>query len=1305
MSDSNIDRVGLQHVCGRLEGLWGQAIRVDPVQTVVGQVLWAGTRRPLPSSAAELHVGDRSVWIPAPLEPADPATGSAPIYLYAGRRLVFPTIRLLVREPPTKKKRLTDETRPIEYLTLSNWLEDALTKWQFQVRPKPNGQERLDVVGAISAFGVDRLERSLELVALVINFALFGSHRPRRYRIASTTLCLPHMPRWVQPFGPTTFAREAAKRLVVTARFFRASGDAPGDAFPTSSIRKASCRVCPTAPYDWGLDPVHTPESTRIRLTARLGLNVHVCDRRLQTGTAEAPQLSGASSRIPFAGYDDVRRLLMAANMQVQAVDLEHSEPPVVRQDEIGTDPPGVNLRVGYLAWQGYNHEDAWVLSESAAARMCTVVESVRTIGIRAIELPAEPLVKEGDQVHRHQLLVKRRVAPFFLTDKAGILPALQNHDDGVIQLEPLPEDFASSEGTITRIQHWDTATGEGKEPDWTPSPTLAGEYREVYRIHVDRTLPLAVGDKLANRHGHKGIVGAIIPDDQMPRWRGKPLDALIDPISVLNRSNWGQVYESLAGAIPPDRRPTSPLVSLSADELLNRSGTVQERDRKAGQSSIELPLGSGSPQSTVFAIAGIQFVMRLPHHASDKMLLSPLNAQHHEPRAQRLSEMDQWALWAHAAIRANNRGELTLSQSGEFLRRLLASAGYDLQAQENGLVLRRLDLAGEPPSGVRQLLLRWQSSRRAKGESKENASEDGSLLLTKGALKEAFERLVNIKPDESAVLVFDPPIPDVRVYEPKKDQGQDEQGASPRRISIRWLPVPPRTAYATRHRYSSLEVLVQQVRKIIRCYRSEQHRAGGAPPTDSANNRIGWTIYALMKEAYWLALGRGATGSRSIKGSWLRRQVLSRRLRPSARGVIAPGGTLPLALDEIGIPKRMATTLLSTHRDLPEDELRRLVSERRIWMKRDPVLHRWGLMPFRARLIPEAVVRLPASILGPLGGDCDGDVVAMFGGLDEACACGPAPQPVAAAWDELTKRPMYVPGKQYIYGLHLLRSQPDLFREFQAALAEAHAPPWPELSIERTASADLGEVVKSWYEAAEGAPQTATTWWTILEQTALRALARDPGMGLGLLPLCELAELGVVKSGAAKAIDLRDEKTRESFDRILSGESLAGFGMVRDTTDDGVADPIAEVMVGAKLAIGSFGGALRRVLYRAQRLDAEFVRAAQCLTEQVTQAALSVKAGKKPMPVKDYYAVLWCLFLGGSMQELAIAPELRKILDGYGEVIETLRRVSYQASVPWLEWLRNPSDLARLLAADQSGSLTLPAEDIRVRPFFRDEC
>src|SRR5207244_3908232 len=79
------------------------------------------------------------------------------------------------------------------------------------------------------------------------------------------------------------------------------------------------------------------------------------------------------------------------------------------------------------------------------------------------------------------------------------------------------------------------------------------------------------------------------------------------------------------------------------------------------------------------------------------------------------------------------------------------------------------------------------------------------------------------------------------------------------------------------------------------------------------------------------------------------------------------------------------------------------------------PVLHRWGLVPVRVRLIDGDTVRLPAALLGPLGADFDGDTVALFGRLPGLAGAPPDASPVA--------NPAFLPGKQFRFGLHRLLS------------------------------------------------------------------------------------------------------------------------------------------------------------------------------------------------------------------------------------------------------------------------------------------
>ena len=83
--------------------------------------------------------------------------------------------------------------------------------------------------------------------------------------------------------------------------------------------------------------------------------------------------------------------------------------------------------------------------------------------------------------------------------------------------------------------------------------------------------------------------------------------------------------------------------------------------------------------------------------------------------------------------------------------------------------------------------------------------------------------------------------------------------------------------------------------------------------------------------------------------------------MAPSVRATVVPGGSNLLGVDEVGVPKKLAKVLLKAP-NITDEELDSVLKKTWFWIKRDPVLHRWGLMPVRARIIEGNVIRLPAS-------------------------------------------------------------------------------------------------------------------------------------------------------------------------------------------------------------------------------------------------------------------------------------------------------------------------------------------------------
>ena len=159
---------------------------------------------------------------------------------------------------------------------------------------------------------------------------------------------------------------------------------------------------------------------------------------------------------------------------------------------------------------------------------------------------------------------------------------------------------------------------------------------------------------------------------------------------------------------------------------------------------------------------------------------------------------------------------------------------------------------------------------------------------------------------------------------------------------------------------------------------------------------------------------------------------------------------------------------------------------------------------------------------------------------------------------------------------------------------------------------------------------------------------------------------------------------------------------------DDAPEEPIANAMVAAKTSIAKFGGALRRLLYqpKSKHFDPEFVRYAQCLTEQVIQKALSTKSSVAiPIQHNDYEQALKLLLRGEPRDKDGESKQLREMLDdeNLGQVWENLRSMMSGTPAKWQQWLKAPHELSKLLADAEGAELSIPITDLRVRAFI--EC
>src|SRR5262249_53411284 len=131
----------------------------------------------------------------------------------------------------------------------------------------------------------------------------------------------------------------------------------------------------------------------------------------------------------------------------------------------------------------------------------------------------------------------------------------------------------------------------------------------------------------------------------------------------------------------------------MSGEQVLRRA-----RDFNAdthGRWLIEPPVAGGWLTGEVQAVAGVQFVMRLPHHACDRFAAGPVvhavDTAHLKKRQQRFGEMERWALWAHGLGGVPSESPQSLTPAAQRWQHLLALAGYGLRLAGAALVIRRL--------------------------------------------------------------------------------------------------------------------------------------------------------------------------------------------------------------------------------------------------------------------------------------------------------------------------------------------------------------------------------------------------------------------------------------------------------------------------------------------------------------------------------------------------------------------------------------------------------------------------------------
>ncbi len=218
----------------------------------------------------------------------------------------------------------------------------------------------------------------------------------------------------------------------------------------------------------------------------------------------------------------------------------------------------GKNALIGFMTWEGYNYEDAVLLNErlvrddvytsihieeySHEARDTKlgpeeITREIPNVGDDALkDLDANGIIKKGTEVRAGDILVGK-VTPkgeTELTAEERLLRAIFGEKAREVRDTSLRVPHGEN-GTIVDVKVFTREAGDELPPG----------VNKVVRVYIAQKRKISVGDKMAGRHGNKGVVSRILPPEDMPFLPdGTPLDIVLNPLGVPSRMNIGQVLE-----------------------------------------------------------------------------------------------------------------------------------------------------------------------------------------------------------------------------------------------------------------------------------------------------------------------------------------------------------------------------------------------------------------------------------------------------------------------------------------------------------------------------------------------------------------------------------------------------------------------------------------------------------------------------------------------------------------------------------------------------------------------------------------
>ena len=333
----------------------------------------------------------------------------------------------------------------------------------------------------------------------------------------------------------------------------------------------------------------------------------------------------------------------------------------------------GQNITVAFMTWHGYNYEDAIIMSERLVKD--DVYTSIHideyTLEVRETKLGNEEITRDipnvselttryldergivmvGAEVEEGDVLVGK-VTPKGVSAESPeerLLLAIFGEKSKEVRDNSLRVPHGGS-GIVQDIKIFRREDGHDLDPG----------VREVVKVYIVQKRKISEGDKMAGRHGNKGVISRILPEEDMPFMEdGTPVDVMLNPLGVPSRMNIGQVLELHLGLAAKNlgiKFATPVFDGISTEEL----SSIMEEANISSDGKMVLYDGQTGEQFDERVAVGVMYLLKLSHMVDDKLharATGPYSLVTQQPLGgkaqnggQRFGEMEVWALYAYGA-------------------------------------------------------------------------------------------------------------------------------------------------------------------------------------------------------------------------------------------------------------------------------------------------------------------------------------------------------------------------------------------------------------------------------------------------------------------------------------------------------------------------------------------------------------------------------------------------------------------------------------------------------------------------------